>query len=520
MKSLKRIVLCVLSLAAAEALPAQVRLSADFDTGSVGRLVQADTMCLHGGCPDSVRVLSLTVLSRVDPSNPVDKSVAPSSRWFHFRMEGVRNDMILLRIPNTEVVRPFYSYDGEEYMRFDRKENVYPHSINTVFERDTAYVAYFAPYTHARHESDLRRWSGSRYASCDSIGVSGEGRTISLLTVTDPQTPYKEKRKVWIHSRVHTSEAPASWHVKGLVDALLADTPLAAQIRRNAVFYIVPETNPDGVYGGCSRSVPSGINMEINWDRPDSLTTPEVLVLKRTVERLAADRPMDLGLNMHSQTAPHVTYWIHSAESTSPAYFRRQLLLSALTMNSTNLYAPGEQSFSNLKSIYPEGWYWSLFGEKMLALTFETPYTYYNNDPNGVWVTTENLAQLGEASLEAVSDMLGLGGTERMIADSEQMSVRGPWKTVCDERVFFGDSYMVAGDGGASVTFVWKGVPAGKYDIYRWVPGPQTANFSGDDNRWVLADSIVRRRKGRVSWSFRAAAAGDAADAVMLVRRR
>lgn len=520
MKSLKRIVVFALSLGVVVAAEAQVRLSADFDTGSMGRLVHADTMYMHRGTPDSVRVLSLTVMSRVDPVNPVDKGVPPSSRWFHFRMEGVKNDMVLLRIPNTEVVRPFYSYDGEEYMRFDAKENHYPQMINTVFDRDTAYVAYFVPYTHAHHESDLAAWGRSRYAVCDSIGVSGEGRTISLLTVTDPDVPYENKRKVWIHSREHTSEAPASWHVRGLVNALLGDTPLAAQIRRNAVFYIVPETNPDGVWGGYSRSTPSGINMEINWARPDSLTAPEVLVLKRTIERLTADRPMDLGLNMHSQIAPHVTYWIHSAESTSPAFFRREMLLSALTMNHTDLYHPGDQSFSKLKDIYPEGWYWSLFGEQMLAMTFETPYTYYNRDPNGVWVTTENLAQLGEASLAAVSDILGLGGTERMTVDSEHMSCRGAWKTVCDERVFFGDSYMTAGESGASVTFVWEGVPAGKYDIYRWVPGPLTATYSGDDNRWVLADSVVRRRKGRVSWTYKAAAAGEAIDAVMLVRRR
>ena len=109
-----------------------------------------------------------------------------------------------------------------------------------------------------------------------------------------------------------------------------------------------PETNPDGVRGGYSRSTAQGVNLEINWDRPDSLTQPEVRVLKRTIDSLSTERPFDVALNLHSQSAPFVTYWIHTAKSTSAKMYRRKMLLSALTVAHTPYYRPIDQRFRKL----------------------------------------------------------------------------------------------------------------------------------------------------------------------------
>ena len=516
---LKRILLTVLSLGAVAALAAQ-SLSADFDTGSMGRVLRCDSSWLKLSPDDSMRMCSLELLSKTDPDNPVDAGVPPSSRWFHFRIDGVRGSMVFIKIPNTEMQQPFYSYDGVNYMRFGRAENLFPNTVDAVFERDTVYVAYFAPYTHARHEQDMARWSRLPFADRETIGFSGNGAPVDMLTVTDPSVPDSVKRKVWIHARVHTSEAPSSWHLAALVDRLTDTTRLAAEIRRRSLFYVVPETNPDGVTGGYSRSDSSGVNLEINWARPDSLTAPEVTALKSAIRRLTADRPMDVALNMHSQVAPRVTYWIHTAGSTSDAFFRREMLLSALTMNHTTRYAPGEQSFSALNERYCEGWIWNMFGEHTLAMTFETPYTYYNDNPGGGCVMPGNLARLAEASLLALSDLLDLGGAERRVVDSEGMKRRGEWSERCDGRIFFGESYLTAAEAGASVQFDFGHLPAGTYDLYRWVPGPQqTDACSGDDNRWVEAATLENRRDGRLRWTYRAAAAGEMIDAVLLVRR-
>ena len=499
------------------AAPAQLRLSADFDTENLGKIVRVDSMFLKQSPDDSVQVYSVEVLTRPDPENPVDPDVKPSERWFHFRMEGVRGKNVFLRIPNTEVRRPFFSYDGMNYMRFTQRENLIPQTVHTFFERDTVYVAYFAPYTHQRHTDDMERWSSLPCASSEIIGYSAQGRPIHMLTVTDPSVPESGKRRFWIHARVHTSEAPASWHIKGFVEHLLDSTLLSAQIRRNAVFYIVPETNPDGVFGGYSRSTPSGVNLEINWNRPVEQTAQEVRVLKRTIERLTADRPMDAALNTHSQIAPHITYWIHSAESTSPSFFRREMLLSALTMNHTPFYHPGDQSFSDVNPKYPEGWFWDIVGDKTVALTFETPYTYYNNDPQGEWVSTENLAQVGQATLLTLSDMFDLGGTERKVIDAENAKRRGAWSERSDGQVFFGNSYFVSGKAGASVTFAFGKVPSGRYEIFKWEPGPSTSTYPDGVNRWVRIGRVDQRKKGSLTWTYKATDAGETLDAILLV---
>ena len=539
-----------IALAVVGSAAAQITLSADFDTGSLGELVRLDSVRLALG-EDSLTVYSLHIASRIDPPNPIDTTITPGSRWFHFRMEGVRHKPLFLHMQETEVCRPFFSYDGEEYRRFGMSENLLPQTVSTTFERDTVYVAYFVPYTHRRHVQDMERWNRSPFARREVIGHSFGGLPIEMLTVTDTMVPDSVKRKIWIHARVHTSEAPASWHMAALVDTLLGEEPVMTEIRRHAVFYIVPETNPDGVAGGYSRSTPTGVNLEVNWNDPDSLTAPEVVALKRTIERLTSDRPMDVALNLHSQIAPHATYWIHTAESTSPGFFRRELLLSALTMSHTPLYGPGDQSFSALNPKYPEGWIWDMFGSETLALTFETPSTYFRNDPQGEWVSPENLAQLGHASLLALCDLLGLGGTERFIAYSEHMQYNDGWIECCDAehdrtnvsrrkrrdnrnpqrdshptqhserhdtRICFGDTYLVAEEYGAKVTFCFDNLPAGTYDILKWIPGIYGADETCGG--WCTIGEVVHKINGQLQWEYTASVPGDIMDVVMLVRRR
>lgn len=435
---------------------AQVTISADFDTGSIGSVRRIDSVRMLHAAKNSLEVMSFGIRSRIDPLNPVDTALLPSSRWFHFRLEGVKGKLMFLHIPNTEMVRPFYSYDGEEYLRFDAGECSLPQTVYKYFLHDTVYVAYFLPYSHARHKAKADEWACSPFVRRQRIGRSGEGRPIEMLILTDDTVPDSLKRRVWIHSRVHTSEAPAAWHLEAMIDELLSDAPLSREILRRTVFYVVPETNPDGVRGGYSRSTAQGVNLEINWDRPDSLTQPEVRVLKRTIDSLSTQRPFDVALNLHSQSAPFVTYWIHTAKSTSAKMYRRKMLLSALTIAHTPYYRPIDQRFSEAAPRYAEGWFWQRFGERTLAVTFETPYTYYNNDPAGEWVSRESLAELAHASLLALSDLLDLGGSERRQADSERMKARGKWlRRTAKDRQFFGGSYLVAERKGASVSFVF-----------------------------------------------------------------
>merc|ERR1712224_1147274 len=95
-----------------------------------------------------------------------------------------------------------------------------------------------------------------------SLGDSLDGTPLHLLQIG---TAGPEKRALWITSRQHPSESMAEWCVEGLVERLLsqegrADPDVAACIA-GAVFYVVPNANPDGSRRGHSRTNAAGANL-------------------------------------------------------------------------------------------------------------------------------------------------------------------------------------------------------------------------------------------------------------------
>jgi hypothetical protein len=517
-----RHLMLLLALTGSSFLFAQVRISSDFDTGSIGKYSLLDSVWVKRGANDSLLTLTYEIHSRFDPLNPVDTSLRPSARWYHFRMEGVKGKQIFLNIKNSEVIRPFYSYDGVNYKRFEEVENQFRGTINKIFTSDTVYISHFVPYTYSRFKDKMKHWKSYDYVKHEIIGESTQGRPLEMITVTNDDFDVTEKKAIWIHGRSHPSESPSSWHLEAMIDEITSDSEFGRELRKNAIFYIVPYINPDGVYGGYSRSTSTGVNIEINWDRPDSLTMPEVKALKAALEKVTANKPLDLLLNMHSQIANSVTYWIHTAESTTDKFLKEQLMLSSLTINYTPFYRPKDQSFSAVAPRYAEGWIWDRFGEATLAITFETPYTFYNEDRSGTWVSTENLKELGYSVLYAVSDLYNLDSKNRILVNLTSTRRKSGW-AVSDagyKRLFFGDSYLISQKRGARLKVKLPLVEKGEYELYSWVVGPSAEVFPDSVNRWLKKAEITQRRDGRFIWRIRSQNPGEEESAILLVRKR
>ncbi len=515
----KRILTLLLLICSSSFLFTQVKFSTNFDSGSIGNYRMIDSVWVKRTGGDSVLTLSFEVESRFDPLNPVDTTLRPSARWYYFRMEGVKGKQIYLNIKNSEVIRPFYSYDNVVFSRFDENENHFKGSVNKIFLEDTVYICHFVPYPYNRVKERIVAWSNLPFSEHEIIGESFEGLPIEMITITDKTIDNSLKKRVWIHGRSHPSESPSSWHLEAMIDEICADTPLAREIRKNTVFYVVPFINPDGVKGGFSRSTSTGVNIEINWDRPDSLTMPEVKVLKRTLERITAERPLDLLLNMHSQIANSVTYWIHDAESTTGKFLKDQLLLSSLTINYTPYYRSADQSFSAVAPRYCEGWIWNRFKERTIAITFETPYTYYNENRLGTWVSTDNLKELGKSTLLAVSDLLNIGGNQRVIVDSDSERRNRGW--ILSENVnniFFGNSFLISGKDNARLKLKADGLQKGNYVLYKWITGPAAKSFPENTNRWERISNIRVKQSGRYNLRYKSALKDDKVDAFLFVK--
>lgn len=423
------------------------------------------------GCKPSKTVF-MDVYARPDPLNPVDTALVPSARWFYFKMTGVKDSRTVFVFHGTDPAKPFYSYDGKTYRRFSDVSKIIKRGagdsdsvfVNSqYFEEDTVYVSYFVPYTVERLMGKIEEWKKSGFVEAVSIGKTTGGLDMPLLVITDTASrpdgcgleyvvgglrgsclngrhqSQGSKKKVYIHARTHTSETPCSWHLEGMIDMLVdKNNPYSAALRSETVFYILPFANPDGVACGLSRSGIHGVNQEINFDRPDSLTVQEVLNIKNFISESCSDAPFSLALNMHSQSSDFATFWVHDQESTSGAYFWKLMKIACMTASENPFLSPDDLCCSPLASRYIEGWLWNEFGEACTAITFETPYTYYGrkpadsvscaillsdgpscsgnecNDRRAEWVSEENLAEFAGYSLSAIGDFLGISSCGRL----------------------------------------------------------------------------------------------------------
>ncbi|MFA6737969.1 MAG: M14 family zinc carboxypeptidase [Bacteroidales bacterium] len=441
-----------------------VRFSANFDSGSLGRVDLIDSVWVRPSRTDSVLHLSYEIISRSDPANPANPDLMPSGRWFYFLMDNVKGKHIYLTFKNTDPKRAVYSYDGINFERFPHYQ-ASMRKISALFEQDSVYVAYFVPYGWERLQERLADWTATEYVTMDTLGTSMMGFPIQMLTITDSSVPACEKNTIWLHARVHPSESPANWQLEGLLDRLTEDSDVAREYRRKGIFYVVPFTNPDGVYGGYSRSNARGINQEINWDHHDSITSVEVDALRRRMDSLSKDRPFDLVLNMHAQSDDKISYYIPTEEATTTEYHERAMRLAYLTTDSNPYFFPEDMFYSAPAPRYVEGWLWNRTAGNTLAVTIEMPYSFYNNNRGNEWVTLASLKENGVYMLRAVSDYFGWNIPGR---------------------------YLVQGlERKNKTVYRYAELPAGEYHVFTW------------DNAWVLHGTYVRERPGAFRYVIR-----------------
>lgn len=482
----------------------------------------------EGGSLDSVALVSqgdtlvYDLFSRRDPLNPADPKLPPSSRWYLFRMEGTSGKRIKLNIKRSECRRPFWSLNGVEYERLSAEEAPLGQGYilldcATAHPADTIYIAYHNPYLASRLNKKIEQWSKLPFVQVSSIGKSYEGREMPLLHITEPSDC--RKYVVYIHGRIHTSESPSSWHLEKLIDLIVANTPHSKRLREQLDLYILPFTNPDGVVNGLSRSALHGINLEVNHADPDSLTAVEVKNIRAFLTELTSKgKAVDLFLNMHSQIADYVTYWIHTAESSSKEAFFNLMKIANLTTSQNRLFTKGEFSFSKMHPKYLEGWFWDRFKEKTTALTFETPYSFYGRKRGEVtdtlWVSERGMEELAANSYNALGDFFGIESQDRLFA--EPKSGGGARQLRDKEYLYPGKSYVLAKRNGAKTIYKRSYLDAGKYNLYIWrcnLPGI----CEGDDNAFVKVGTIEQKKNGKFKYKYNKTIKGERLGTALLL---
>jgi murein tripeptide amidase MpaA len=242
---------------------------------------------------------------RADSASAIDLNLRQDShadirQWFHFRLQGARGEACTIRFLNAgqatyangyENYQAVASYDTENWFRVPTSFDGKVMTIRHTPELDSVYYAYFEPYSWERHLRLLGEVAENPLARVHDLGSTVDGRDMNMVVVGNPAA----ERKIWVIGRQHPGETMAEWFIEGMLDALLDDAdPVSRKLLQRAVFYIVPNMNPDGAVRGNLRTNAAGANLNREWMTPSPERSPEVLCVKNKIHETGCDMFFDI----------------------------------------------------------------------------------------------------------------------------------------------------------------------------------------------------------------------------------
>lgn len=252
---------------------------------------------------------AIELLSAEDPAqislNLRSDSHAEIHQWFYFRLQGARGQACQMHVMNAgqaTFAQGWVGYsalasdDGEHWFRVPTTFDGTVLTITYTPRYDSIYFAYFEPYSWQRHLGLLGRAQRSPLVRLENLGATVEQRDMDMLTIGDSEASnVTAAKKVWIIARQHPGETMAEWFVEGMIDALLDQAnPVARSLLQRAVFYIVPNMNPDGSVHGNLRTNAAGANLNREWMAPSLENSPEVLCVREKILATGCDFFLDV----------------------------------------------------------------------------------------------------------------------------------------------------------------------------------------------------------------------------------
>ena len=355
---------------------------------------------------------------KADSAGQIDLNLRRDShadihQWFHFRLQGARGQDCAIRFLNAgqatypkgfQDYQAVASYDTENWFRVPTTFDGQVMTISHTPELDSVYYAYFEPYSWERHLRLLGEVADNPVARVSDLGSTVDGRDMNLVVIGDP----KAAKKIWVIARQHPGETMAEWFVEGMIDALLDDAnPVARKLLQKAVFYIVPNMNPDGSVRGNLRTNAAGANLNREWDTPSMERSPEVFLVKHKM----LETGCDLFLDVHGDEG--LPYVFAAGSAALPTFTEAQ---AAQEKSFSDWYKVASPDFQDVHG-YGDAPYTPetitmasphvthAFG--CLSLTLELPFKDNANDPDPHtgWDGARS-ARLGAAVLQPILQSL------------------------------------------------------------------------------------------------------------------
>jgi murein tripeptide amidase MpaA len=235
----------------------------------------------------------------------VDAGDSPFLYYFHFRTAGARGVKCRYTLQNAAAVLKFLlpthtklegrwvntgvmaSYDRRDWFRIPVVEKDGQVSWEHIPERDHVYYAMFPPYSTERLLDLQSELQMSPLVRLETIGRSVKGRDMDLVTIG---TAGPGKKKCWVIARQHPSEMQGGFFMEGFMRRLVdEDDPVSIALLQKAVFYIMPNMNPDGADLSLSRANAAGVNLNREWINPSLERSPEVKCVRDLMETIGVD---------------------------------------------------------------------------------------------------------------------------------------------------------------------------------------------------------------------------------------
>lgn len=372
-----------------------MQISSLFDSGNI-RVIRAEQ-------PDDIMLA-------INKDNQSD-----FYQWFHFRLTGEVNRLHTLHISDLassaypkgwEGYNVLASYDRQTWFRVDSEFNGDILTFSIALEQPQVYFAYFIPYSYERHLDLLADAQCSPLCELKYLGDTLDGRDMSMLVIGEPG---EDKRNIWITARQHPGESMAEWCAEGIIARLLDEQDgLSRALLEKAVFYIVPNMNPDGSARGHLRSNAVGANLNREWKTPTLERSPEVYYVLNAMHEVGVDMYLDL----HGDEA--LPYNFVAGSEGIPAYndklealenqFKDALLMATPEFQDEFGYAkdePGQADLTIASNAVGQAF-------ECLAYTIEMPFKDNNNlpDPLFGW-SVQRCQQFGEDILVAAYNVVG-----------------------------------------------------------------------------------------------------------------
>lgn len=337
-------------------------------------------------------------------------------QWFHFRLHSDSFEPHTIRLTNVNTsaypkgwadYKAVASYDRETWFRVDTAYDGEHLVITHYPEAESCYFAYFAPYSYERHMDLLSQAQATGLAQLVDLGNTLDNRDMSMLVIGEPADG---KKKIWITARQHPGETMAEWFVEGLLDRLLdQDDGVARELLNKAVFYVVPNMNPDGSVRGHLRTNAAGVNLNREWQTPSLEKSPEVYLVRQKM----LETGVDMFLDIHGDE--NLPYNFVAGAEGVPSYNAKMAQLEAVFKQSLlavtpefqtefgyELDAPGQANLTIAST-------WVAEQFKCLAYTFEMPFKDNANLPDAQFGWSDvRSKKLGNDTLIAVRAVVDL----------------------------------------------------------------------------------------------------------------